>query len=582
MKYHLITTKAKIKHKNKIFLGYWCSEIKKKLSNNKVISSRFILGRDAEEREKIERKIINFEAKLYPKLHKILDNYHNTTKSKKYYSYIIGKWLRRYLAIMLNRYLTLDKFLKYNKSKIKDINLEAYKKLTPPLNSLTAIKYFDDDKVNDWIYFQALKFINLDSNIKFKIKYKKNLNFKKRVKIKKNLFDKIYKKFNLLMQKFFSKFDKNFFISTYMPLYKEAIINLYFFQIPKIWTKIEVNYTAKSDLYLRKKLKNLLISYFPKEQNKELKFIIANLFNLLPSSYLENFVNVKRSVSKSYWPKNPNLIFTSNSFDTDEGFKYYLAEQKEKNPFLKYIVGQHGMGYNFKKATISFQEREIADNVFVWGKYTENKNQIPGFILKSSKINYNKEGKILIICTHLGFREQYWDKDYFFTKNFNRKILFLNSFKNKFLNNNIILRLGTRINEFNFNEEKKIKNKFPKLKIDLNNNIYKSYASSRLVIHFYLATTFLETVSQNIPSIMLMDKKEFNYSNKGMSIFKMLKKNNILFDDSKKLHSFIEKNYNNLEKWWCSKKIQSSLNIFRRDYCRNGKLRHIADIIKNI
>ena len=34
--------------------------------------------------------------------------------------------------------------------------------------------------------------------------------------------------------------------------------------------------------------------------------------------------------------------------------------------------------------------REIADKVFVWGKQTEDKNQIPGFVLKSSKIDYNK------------------------------------------------------------------------------------------------------------------------------------------------------------------------------------------------
>ena len=49
---------------------------------------------------------------------------------------------------------------------------------------------------------------------------------------------------------------------------------------------------------------------------------------MMLTSYIENFVNVKESVNKNYWPRKPNLIFTSNNFDTDEGFKFYLAELK--------------------------------------------------------------------------------------------------------------------------------------------------------------------------------------------------------------------------------------------------------------
>ena len=226
-----------------------------------------------------------------------------------------------------------------------------------------------------------------------------------------------------------------------MPLFKEFILNSYFFQLPKIWKRIQVNYSKNADLNLRESLKNLLLSNFSNLKNQEFKFLIENLFLMMPTSYIENFVNVKESVNKNYWPRKPNLIFTSNNFDTDEGFKFYLAELKENNQNLKYIVGQHGIGYNLRKTKTHYQEREIADKVFVWGKQTEDKNQIPGFVLKSSKIDYNKNGKILIVCTHLGYRIEYWDKDYFFRKNFNRKIFFLRELGEKFLHQNIILRL---------------------------------------------------------------------------------------------------------------------------------------------
>lgn len=581
MKYHLVTSNAKISNKNKIFLGDWCREVNSIIKNNKSDIVKINFGKNENEKKKIEKKILIYEKKIFPKLYKLLNNHHNTHNSKQYYSFIIGMWLRRYLAIMLNRYLTLSEYLKYNKPKIKDISFETYSVISPPIDSFSAMEFFDDPKINDWIYIQTLKSINF--KIKIKIKYINKIKSKRKHNIgKKSVFKIILNKVNIIIQKYFSYSDKTFFIGTFMPLYKEAILNLYFFQLPKIWKKIEINYSKNANLDLREKLKHLLVSNFLKQKNnKELKFLIENLFYTMPTTYIENFIDIKNSVSKSNWPRKPNLIFTSNNFDTDEGFKIYLAEQKENNPNIKYIIGQHGMGYNIRNTKTSFKEREIADKVFVWGKYTENKNQIPGFILKSSKIDYNKDGNILIVCTHLGYRIEYWDKNYFFSKNFNRKISFLAAFKKKFLHQNITVRLGTYFERYNFNEKIKIKKKFPKIYIDENKNINKSYAVSRLVVHFYFATTFLETVSKNIPSVMLLDIEEFSYNKKAISIFKILEKNNILFYDAKKLQKFIEKNYNNLEKWWHSRKTQKALNLFRSNYCRNGSLRNFKDIIVN-
>jgi putative transferase (TIGR04331 family) len=578
MKYHLITTNAKINYKNKIFLGHWCKEIKSKINYDKTISKKVIVGRNSAERKAIEKKIIFYEKKIYPKLWKILNYFHNTNKSKKYYSYIIDAWLRRYLVVMLNRYLTINKFLKNNKSKIYDINFEIHKTLKPPIDSLSALEFFDDPKVNDWIYIQALGSFNLNSKVK--IKNIKDNKSKKNFKFQKSIINIFYNKLNIIIQKYFSRSDKKFFIGTRMPFLREAIINLYFFQLPKIWKRVKINYSEDADLNLRKKLKNLLISNFSKQQNKEFKFLIKNLLYMMPTSFLENFTNVKNSVLKSYLPKKPDLIFTSNNFDTDDGFKFYLAEQKEKNSSLRYIVGQHGIGYNILSSKTDFPERETADNVLVWGKYKEHKNQIPGFILKSSKINYNKNGKILIICTHLGYRIDYWDTNYFFHKDFMRQISFLDEFKKEFLYQNVMLRLRPYFEKFGFNEKIKIKKKFPKIYIDSSKNINKLYADSRLVIHFYLATTFLETVSNNIPSILFIDEEKHNFNKKTTSLFKSLKKNNILFNDSKMMYEFIDKNFNNLERWWYSKKTQNSLNLFRDNYCRNGKLKDLSNIVK--
>jgi len=579
MKYDLITTVAKVKSKKKIYLGFWCDEVKSKIYSSKYIHPKFIVGFNSREKVSIENKIQKYEQKLYPKIRKILDQYHKTEKHKKYYSYILGKWMRRYLSTMLNRYLTLEKFFKHNKLKINSINLETYKSISPPLDSYEAIEYFDNNFLNDWIYNKALKFINFDKNIKVNIKYTRNFNLQKINKKNQSFLSSIYNNLNLFIQKFLSKKDKKFFIGTYMPLHKEAILNLFFLQFPKIWKKIKINYKYKSDLNLRIELKKLLIKSFPKKQSREFTFLTENLFDLMPSSYLENFPCIKNTMLSSNWPQKPDLIFTSNNFDTDEAFKFYLAEQKEKNPMLKYIVGQHGIGYNLRETKIN-KEIDLADKVFVWGAYKKNKNQIPGFILKSSKINYSSKGKVLIIFNALNYRDHYWDKDYFFTKNFENKLYFLKLFDNKFLDNEIILRLGKEIKKFKFYEKEKIKKKFPNIQIDKNRSIQKSYLNSKLIVHFYQATPFLETISNNIPSVMFIDDRQYNFSKKAKLLLKKLKKNNIIFNDPKKMYKFIESNYCNIEKWWYSKKTQKIINTFSKNFCRKGSIKNIVKVIK--
>ena len=62
----------------------------------------------------------------------------------------------------------------------------------------------------------------------------------------------------------------------------------------------------------------------------------------LPKSYLENYTIYKSFVNnKTNWPNNPKVIFTSNSHFTNDPFKIWLAEKREKK--IKFIVGQYGM-----------------------------------------------------------------------------------------------------------------------------------------------------------------------------------------------------------------------------------------------
>ena len=84
------------------------------------------------------------------------------------------------------------------------MNFEIYEKYSPPIDSFSAMEFFDDPRINDWIYIQVLKSINFNSKIKIKIKYKKNIKQKTSYKVKKKILNVIFNKINFFIQKYIS------------------------------------------------------------------------------------------------------------------------------------------------------------------------------------------------------------------------------------------------------------------------------------------------------------------------------------------------------------------------------------------
>ena len=91
----------------------------------------------------------------------------------------------------------------------------------------------------------------------------------------------------------------------------------------------------------------------------------AQLFwSLVPTGLLENAQSTLLSCQNQGWPERPLVIFTSNSFDTDDLFKVYLVSHVLN---AKYLVGQHGNGYGVSKLDSHNPELFTNDVFLSWG-----------------------------------------------------------------------------------------------------------------------------------------------------------------------------------------------------------------------
>ena len=95
---------------------------------------------------------------------------------------------------------------------------------------------------------------------------------------------------------------------------------------------------------------------------------------------MEGFPEVEKKIQKTGLPKKPELIFTSNCFDTDEIFKIWVANCVSNGS--RYFVGQHGANYGTSRYMNPSVEEQTSDKFLTWGWQGTLKQHQPCFLLK--------------------------------------------------------------------------------------------------------------------------------------------------------------------------------------------------------
>ena len=219
--------------------------------------------------------------------------------------------------------------------------------------------------------------------------------------------------------------------------------------------------------------------------------------------------------------------------------------------------------------------------IFSWGA-KEKKNHIPIFNIKTlgRKKNYDPSGDLLVVCNNqftITHPENY---------NYIKEMNMINTIKTfNQLNREIKLKTYFKLfpNTFDFRNLNNYFKKLIKDKFNLYNereNYFGALKKSRLVVFNYDSTGFYENLSLNIPTILFSKEINLMLNDKYIKYYQLLKDVNILIDNEKNLISHISKNWEKLEKWWLSKKVQNNISLFNSRL--NKKPKNLNFISKNI
>lgn len=545
-----------------LFLGEWCM---------KFNQSEELQGRDFKlidyhwDNRKKYYSNYTYLKKLHERLLTYLTSYlnkvHQVNKSKEYWRILIGPWLGTFTHILFDRWEMLNKAEKEFEIsyKISRSKSSAF----PPCNMDNFLKQITEDDWNERLYFELAK------EKKIKIVYLE----REKTKFDKSFFQKKINNLNFLhLRKIFNnsfsfsgRNNDDFFIySSSLPIKTLALLHIYLGLFPKFWKKNSVEYgldvkISRSAMDTKFKISNqfekILINFIPKH---------------IPRAYIEEYEVIQNKLKCLNWPTNPKIIFTATGWESDEIFKFYIAEKK--NDGTKLVIGQHGGNYGMSKFSFSEDhEIRICDYFLTWGWKDKRRKVIPGFNFKTKdKFSFFRDKKHAILTLMSLPRMSYhvysipvagqW------MNYFNDQCKFIRHL-NSFVKINLILRLFPI--DFGWEQKLRFKNIFPNILFAKNSSSLTSlFLRTRLHIGTYNATTYLESLYLNIPTVIFWNPKFWELRNSAISDFKSLNKVNIFHSSPVQAANFISKIWNNLDSWWVADETQTILKNFCDKYSK--------------
>lgn len=557
-----------------LFLGSWCCSF----SRREYISSLEyeIAPYHWDDREKLandyKNLVLIYEFYLI-ELTKKLNEIHNKEYSPRYWRILIGPWLYTCIQVIFDRWFMLKQITNNDKK----FNMLCLDKNFSSLvcDDLDAFNIaIEKDVWNEQLYaFLANKFFSSDIKISFQKKYKTN---EKIFLTKKNHVKSFVKWVCNTLSSLVSRNKDIFIIAPHMSISSQILLNLKLSQFPVFWFR-----ESKKEISAQKPFLRRIVLNASSGIDKEFEDVLNNLlFKLIPKCYLEGFSNLEKLSNSQKWPESPKSIFTSNAYSTDEVFKCWAGKRVDEGS--KLIIGQHGGNFGMTPMAIHEDHQiKISDKWLSWGWGDKNESKIipvGNFKSKRKKINNAPEGDALLVSMTLPKYSYYLYSVPIagqISKYFDDQLSFANA-----LPCHIQKKLRIRIypHDREWNQIKRWQSKFPNMKFDIGKKtLITSLKKSRIFIGTYNATTYLETFTANMPTILFWNPNHWEIKDESVEYFQKLVNVNILHHSPHSAAKHLENIWNHIDDWWGSDHVQKAVKDFNKQYSNNN-----IDIISSI
>jgi len=294
----------------------------------------------------------------------------------------------------------------------------------------------------------------------------------------------------------------------------------------------------------------------------------------LPTCYLEGYAAASKLAEATGSVGDPQVIMTANAFSSDDRWKMWAAFNCERES--KLVIAQHG-GHYGSGAWSASQRHEIAisDRYLSWGWRDPKQPKVhpaPATkLIGMRRHRPRRSGKCLQVVTSFP-RQSYWmfsvpvgsqgqrylDDQFTFAAALSLEV-----------RADLIVRLYS--SDYGWDQEQRWKEIEPDIATDSGDSDLEILLNqTRLYVATYNATTFLESFTQGIPTVMFWNPEFWELSESAQPYFDALRRARVLFDDPVTCATHLNSIWNDVPTWWASSDVQRAVTEFRAHYAYVG------------
>lgn len=550
-----------------LFLGEWCrSYVKRGIWGELDAEVVPPYGWNKGQRESDYAYVHSLCESLLIELCDALNRHHATKHSSRYWRTVLGSWLHRFTAIAFNRWAAIQ-FALGTYEIAETVVLDFPSEKLVPLDYLDFARLYRTDAWNHMMYGRILKdwtsvrckivSVADDGEISGQFTPPPSATLKQRVK--RFVAGKIR-----VFAEALSRPTDALLISTYLPFIEECKLQLALGQIPVPRLSPPIP-KVSPDLSLRKQLQFKASGFTEFE-----KFIREMVPEQIPACYLEGYPVLLELADGLSWPRKPKLIFTSNSFDSDEVFKVWTATKVEAG--VPYIIGQHGANYGTAQfAPSEMHEIATADRYLTWGWEDSCTKHYPAAalpIVGKSSGRWNPGGGLVLVERSGGHREEPWDEVSVFKEYLENQVKFVEQLPDH-IKRKVTVRLFSAHLCMNWFENLIWKERLPESRLDLGTEpIAKLISNNRLTIFSYNSTGILETLSRNIPTLFFWNPTHWPLRSSANPYFDRLKQAGIFHETPESVSAKVNEIWDDVDGWWKQDDVQAARRVFCDRFAR--------------
>lgn len=547
-----------------LFLGEWCRLFARRARWSTLDAE--VLPYHWDDRAKLEadfRYLSDLQERLLAELGKKLNEIHGVDHSLRYWRILVGPWLGYFIPVLFDRWESIQQAAR-DHAISGTIVLTRREDQLVPQDMMDFIRLFVGDEWNHHIYSEILRRYTTVRRVEKLLMTSTSpvpggpprVSAKRRVKAALAAW----------LSSGVSLMTRNhdaFVITSYLPPIDEIKLHWRLGQRPQYWPRVQPSPAKVEGGERRWKLDGESHSNFECAARE----LVAQQ---IPTIYLEGYHRLIMQTRELRWPTAPQLIWTSNSHNADDVFKAWAAEKVERGTPL--VIGQHGGHFGIGRW--NFEEDHeilISDRYLSWGwSKLGDERVLPLGQLKGKRpldIHHASQPHALLVTCAFP-RYSYWMFSALVAGQYldylEDQYAFLDALPGV-IRDQIIVRLS--VGETGWSQEARMRERQPSLRLDEGRaSISDLIRQSRLYISTYNATTFLESFTMNVPTVIYWNPQHWELRDTAIPYFEDLRRVGIFHETPDSAARHVAAIWDDVDAWWTSKEVREVLERFTARY----------------